>query len=78
MPPAQSGGPDVRVVIDTNVAISGLLWHGKPRSVLEQARSGVITIFSSPALLDELADVLTRPHLASPVDAVMANFLKRR
>lgn len=59
----------MRVVIDTNVAISGLLWHGKPRGVLEQARSGVITIFSSPALLDELADVLIRPHLATRVMA---------
>ena len=30
----------MRVVADTNTVISGLLWHGAPRQVLEAARAG--------------------------------------
>lgn len=50
-----------RVVSDTNTSVSGLLWHGAPRQVLDLARAGAIELFSSPALLAELADVLDRP-----------------
>jgi putative PIN family toxin of toxin-antitoxin system len=59
----------MRLVLDTNVVLSGLLWRGTPYRLLETIRqkSG-IRLYSSPALLDELADVLTRPfaskHLA--------------
>lgn len=55
----------MRVVPDTNIAVSGLLWHGAPRRILEAARDGRIELFSSPALLDELEDVLGRPKLAA-------------
>lgn len=52
---------DVRAVVDTNVLLSGLLWHGKPHVLIEQVRAGVLTLVSSPALLAELADVSARP-----------------
>jgi len=51
----------VRAVIDTNVLLSGLLWHGAPHELLEQVRNGELTLISSPALLSELADVISRP-----------------
>lgn len=57
----------LRAVIDTNVLLSGLLWRGTPHDVLEQARSGSLHLISSPALLSELADVLTRPKFAAPL-----------
>ncbi len=57
------------VVADTNVAVSGLLWSGPPRRVLELTRAGNISLFSSPALLNELGDVLTRSHLKGRVAA---------
>jgi putative PIN family toxin of toxin-antitoxin system len=54
----------VRVVLDTNVVVSGLLWPNTPRRVLDAVRAGKLTAFTSQTLLDELADVLARPHLA--------------
>jgi putative PIN family toxin of toxin-antitoxin system len=52
----------VRIVLDTNVVMSALLWRGTPFRLLEaiQQRSDC-QLFSSAALLEELADVLTRP-----------------
>lgn len=50
----------MRVVADTNTVISGLLWRGNPRQVLDAARAGAIQLFTTPALLAELEDVLQR------------------
>ena len=54
----------MNVVLDTNTVVSGSLWSGAPRQVLDLARSGVITLFTSPELLAELADVLRRKKFA--------------
>jgi putative PIN family toxin of toxin-antitoxin system len=54
----------VRVTADTNIAVSGLLWHGPPRDVLEAARAGDLQLFTTAALLAELQDVLARPKFA--------------
>lgn len=51
----------MRLVIDTNVLLSALLWRSTPHALLEQARDGVATLISSPTLLAELANVLERP-----------------
>jgi len=50
----------VRAVIDTNVLIAGLLWHGPPHALLEHVRAGTVAMVSSPGLLAELADVIGR------------------
>lgn len=50
----------MRVVIDTNVVVSGLLWQGRPRQLLDAARSGRVEVFTSRVLLAELEDVLSR------------------
>lgn len=55
----------MRVVIDTNIALSGLLWHGAPRRVLQAARTEQIEVVSSAELIEELEDVLQRPKLAA-------------
>jgi putative PIN family toxin of toxin-antitoxin system len=47
-----------RVVLDTNVYISALLFGGFPGSVLELAILGAFTLILSPALLDELDEKL--------------------
>jgi putative PIN family toxin of toxin-antitoxin system len=54
----------MRVVADTNTVVSGLLWTGAPRKVLDAARKGLIQLFTSAALLVELEDVLGRDKLA--------------
>jgi uncharacterized protein len=54
----------MRVVIDTNTLISALLWQGTPYKLFLALRdNNGIELFTSPALLAELADVLARPHL---------------
>jgi putative PIN family toxin of toxin-antitoxin system len=54
----------MNVVLDTNTVVSGSLWSGAPRQVLDLARSSVIMLFTSPDLLAELADVLRREKFA--------------
>nr|WP_305800681.1 putative toxin-antitoxin system toxin component, PIN family [Thiolapillus sp.] len=48
------------MVLDTNIIVSGLIWGGVPRQLLELGRDGQATFFTSSVLLDELADVLER------------------
>jgi len=54
----------MRVVADTNTVVSGLLWRGAPRKVLDAARKGTIELFTSIDLLAELEDVLGREKFA--------------
>lgn len=50
----------MRLVLDTNIVVSGLFWGGVPRQLLDFGRVGQVTLFTSSVLLDELADVLGR------------------
>ena len=50
----------IKVVLDTNIYISGILFAGKPREVLDLAIKGKIHVFISPDILSELRDVLSR------------------
>jgi hypothetical protein len=47
--------------LDTNVAVSALLWKGKPSELFGRGLGKEVIFFSSPPLLAELADVLSRP-----------------
>lgn len=58
----------VRLVLDTNVVISGLLWRGAPGQLIDEAQNGRITLFSSVDLLLELRGVLSRPKFAHVVE----------
>jgi len=55
----------VRAIIDTNVLVSGFFWHSAPHSLLERVRSGEVTLIITPALLAELAYVISRPKFDS-------------
>ena len=59
----------MRVVLDTNVVVSALLWGGEPYKLIEAAAAGKIELITSPALLTELRRVLAREHLASRLAA---------
>ena len=61
-----------RTVPDTNIVISGLLWRGKPRQILDAARDGIIELCTSPVLLEELEDVLSREKFARRLAAANA------
>jgi len=52
----------LRIVLDTNVVLSALLWRGPPYRLLQTIRQREdIKLFSSEILLEELAGVLSRP-----------------
>ncbi len=51
----------MRAVIDTNVLLSALFWRGVPHNLLEHVHSGRLKLVSSPALLSEFAEVISRP-----------------
>jgi len=57
-----------RIVLDTNVIISAILFGGKPRRVLDLVISGSVDCTLSIAILDELRDVLQRPKFGFPAD----------
>lgn len=50
----------MRVVADTNTLVSGSLWPGVPRQLLDLARTGACQLITSEPLLNELAAVLGR------------------
>lgn len=50
----------MRVVLDTNVLVSGLLWLGPPHRILELVDAGELTLCMSENLLQELEEVLRR------------------
>ena len=73
----------MRLVLDTNTVVSGLLWKGPPHRLLSIVGTRRdITLHTSPKLLAELADVLSRDKLAATVaatgklpDALMRQYL---
>lgn len=50
----------MRVVLDTNTVVSGLIGAGPPRLLLNAAKQGGFVWVTSPVLLAELLDVLSR------------------
>lgn len=54
----------MRVVIDTNILVSAIILpHGSVGPVLQSLRHGAYTLLYTPALLEELVDVLNRPRI---------------
>jgi putative PIN family toxin of toxin-antitoxin system len=52
-----------RIVLDTNVLVSGLLFGGGPGEILGRCRTGEFRLAMSRAMLDELLRVLAYPKL---------------
>jgi uncharacterized protein len=60
-----------RIVLDSNVIISGFLFGGAPADLLECALSGAMECFTSLPILDEVREVLQRPKFGlSPGQAL--------
>ncbi len=47
-----------KIVVDTNIYISAILWGGKPREVIDAGRDGRIFIFTSLEIESEIAEKL--------------------
>lgn len=70
----------MRLVLDTNVVLSGFFWRSHPRRLLDLARDRTVSLHTSSVLLDELADVLSRAKWAAMLESQQtdAAFLMRR
>ena len=63
-------GKRTEAVLDTNVLVSAALSEGKPYKILSLAEDGEIISVTSPAIIAELRDVLTRDRLPFTDDQV--------
>jgi len=59
----------MRLVLDTNVVASALLWDGPPRLLLRTGPHENIVLLSSAPLLAELTDILSRPKFEQKIAA---------
>jgi uncharacterized protein len=55
------------LVLDTNVLVSGLIWSGAPRRLLDQGFQEGTRFYTSVTLLDELYRVLSYPRLTTEI-----------
>ncbi len=60
----------MKVVLDTNIWLSALLWGGLPDQITQIAEIGQIQIFSSEPLLTELASTLTTTKIQRRIDLI--------
>ena len=56
-------------MLDTNVVVSGLLWNGGPKRLMQAGNHGGIQLFTSPPLLAELAHTLSYPKFRRKIAA---------
>lgn len=59
----------MKVVLDTNVVVSAILWGGTPRKLFDLADSGQVILFTSVDLLRELTGILSRDKFAKKIAA---------
>lgn len=59
----------MRLVLDTNVVTSAMLWGGNPRLLLQARREKRVELFTSVAMLAELTDILARQKFADKIAA---------
>ena len=59
----------LHLVLDTNTALSGLLWGGTPKRLIMAARAAEVTLFCSVPLLEELGGVIHRKKFTQPLTA---------
>ena len=61
----------MRLVLDTNVVASALLWGGVPRLLLQAARETRVELFTSTPLLAELTDILGRRKFEQKIETLI-------
>jgi len=58
----------LRIVLDVNVLVSGLIVAGKPRELIQRGMDRQFTLILSNPILEEFADVISRQKFARYVD----------
>jgi hypothetical protein len=59
----------MRVVLDTNVVVSSLLWDGAPKRLLRTGNLEGVELFTSVPLLVELRGTLSKSKFGPKIDA---------
>ena len=59
----------MRLLLDTNVVVSAMLWGGVPHTLLQAAHEKRVTLFASTPLLAELTDILGRRKFEKKIAA---------
>ena len=57
----------VRLVLDTNVCVSGLLWTGTPHLLIRAAEAGDLVPVTTPSIMEEVREALARPKFAARI-----------
>ncbi len=52
-----------KIVLDTNVWVSALLWGGKPAEIIQKAEQGKVSILITEDIIAEISRVLAYPKL---------------
>jgi len=60
----------MRVVLDTNIFISGIFWKGNPNKIVSEWRNGKFTLVSSMELVKELINTLKDFKIALPEEII--------
>jgi putative PIN family toxin of toxin-antitoxin system len=61
----------MRIVLDTNVFISGIFWEGNFCSqIIDKWRKGVFQLVSSPTLVEELVETLRSFKISMPEEMI--------
>jgi len=61
MPPSKKHV--LKIVLDTNVWVSALIWGGNPSAIVNAAEHGAIDIFISEPIVEEISRVLSYPKI---------------
>ncbi|MBI5122628.1 putative toxin-antitoxin system toxin component, PIN family [Candidatus Roizmanbacteria bacterium] len=69
---------NLRVVVDTNVLISGLVWQGNPGKVIKLWQEDKFTLFISPYILAELVNFLDRVNASQKEKEIIINQFKTK
>lgn len=59
----------MRIVLDTSALVSGFLWNGVPRRLIEAAIAQQLEIFTTQTLIAELEEVSARSKFAARMAA---------
>ncbi|MBN4001791.1 putative toxin-antitoxin system toxin component, PIN family [Nostoc sp. LPT] len=60
----------MRIVLDVNVWISGLLWVGIPGRIFDLAEEQKITIFVSEPIQEDIQEILGRKKLQAKIESL--------
>jgi putative PIN family toxin of toxin-antitoxin system len=63
----------IKVVFDTNVLISGLLWEGIPHDLLNMVKNRELKLYLSIDIIKELEEVLNRKKFEKRITDLNVN-----